>query len=80
MGFLLLGVLLLTMKWAQWGPVAQWSWLWVLSPFLLAVLWWKWADAYGYTQRKAMQRDDARREARRIKAVQLLKQSARRRR
>ena len=42
------------------GPVADWSWWWVLSPFALAVVWWLWADTSGYTKRKAMEREDQR--------------------
>ncbi|GAB4397165.1 MAG: hypothetical protein OHK0048_04500 [Rhodoferax sp.] len=67
-----LGVVLLAMKALALGPVAQWSWLWVLAPFVLAVIWWAWADATGYTKRKAMERDDARREKRRQRTQQAL--------
>jgi small Trp-rich protein len=56
-----LGIVLLLMKYLEMGPVAQWSWLWVLAPFGLAVAWWAWADSSGYTRRKAMEREDQRR-------------------
>lgn len=59
-----LGILLLLMKWAEFGPVAAWDWWAVLAPFGLAVLWWAWADGTGYTRRKAMEREQARKEAR----------------
>jgi small Trp-rich protein len=36
----------------------------VLSPFALAVVWWAWADWSGYTKRKAVQRENERKEAR----------------
>ena len=36
----------------------------MLAPFALAVAWWSWADSSGYTKRKAMEREDARRQAR----------------
>lgn len=52
------------MKYMEIGPVAAWSWLWVLSPFALAIAWWSWADASGYTKRKAMEREDKRKAAR----------------
>ncbi|WP_334153636.1 TIGR04438 family Trp-rich protein [Tepidimonas sp.] len=68
MGFLVLGVVLLILKWAAIGPVAQWSWTWVLAPFALAALWWWWADWSGYTKRRAMRRDEARKAARLEKA------------
>lgn len=64
MYFLGLGLVLLVMKYLEMGPVATWSWLVVLAPFGLAVLWWFWADASGYTKRKAMEREDARRKDR----------------
>jgi small Trp-rich protein len=61
MYFLGLGIILLLMKYLEYGAVAQWSWLVVLAPFGLAVAWWAWADASGYTRRKAMEREDKRR-------------------
>lgn len=65
MAFVLIGVLLVVLRWAEIGPVAAWSWWWVVSPFVLAVLWWAIADATGYTQRQAMRRYDERRAQRR---------------
>ncbi|MDR0274374.1 MAG: TIGR04438 family Trp-rich protein [Burkholderiaceae bacterium] len=53
-----IGVILLLMKWQEYGFVAEWSWWWVLSPFAGAVLWWWWADASGYTKRKAMEQEN----------------------
>lgn len=64
MYFLGLGLVFLSMKYFQLGPVAAWDWWVVLSPFALAVAWWTWADNTGYTKRKAMEREDARRKAR----------------
>lgn len=58
MYFLGIGVLLLALKLLEVDPVATWSWLYVLAPFGLAALWWAWADASGYTKRKAMERMD----------------------
>jgi len=59
-----LGLILLAMKYVEFGPVATWSWWLVLAPFGLAVLWRAWADWSGYTKKKAMERDDARRQSR----------------
>lgn len=59
-----IGIVLLVLKYLEIGPVAAWSWLVVLAPFGLAVAWWAWADATGYTRRKAMEREDKRRQAR----------------
>ena len=36
----------------------------MLSPFALAAVWWAWADWSGYTKRKAVEREDARKKAR----------------
>ncbi|MDO9166632.1 MAG: TIGR04438 family Trp-rich protein [Rhodoferax sp.] len=59
-----LGLVLLVLKYLEIGPVAAWAWWIVLTPFGLAILWWTWADASGYTKKKAMERENARRQAR----------------
>ena len=64
MYFLGLGIILLLLKYLEVGPLAALSWWWVLTPFALAVVWWAWADASGYTKRKAMEREDQRRQDR----------------
>ena len=44
----LIGVLLLLLKWLEFGPVAAWSWWWVLSPFAAAFLWFEFGErAFG---------------------------------
>jgi small Trp-rich protein len=70
--FLGLGILLLAMKYLEIGAVAAWSWWVVLAPFGLAVLWWSWADWSGYTKRRAMDRENARKQARIDKSRQSL--------
>jgi small Trp-rich protein len=65
MVFLVVGVLLLLLKLAEFGPVADLGWLWVLLPFGLAVLWWAFADSTGLTQRRAMAKMDLRKQQRR---------------
>lgn len=60
MYLLIVGVALLLLKYLEVGPVADWSWLVVLSPFGLAVLWWAWADSSGYTRRKQMEKMEQR--------------------
>ena len=67
MYFLGLGIALLLMKYLEFGAVAQWSWWVVLSPFGLALIWWAWADASGYTKRKAMEKMDKRKADRQAK-------------
>ncbi len=64
MYFLGLGLIFLTMKYLEFGWVANWSWWLVMAPFALAVAWWSWADSSGYTKRKSMAREDDRRQAR----------------
>ena len=61
---LLLGITLILLKYLEVGPVANWSWWWVLSHFAAAVAWWAWADATGYTKRKAMEKMDQRKQDR----------------
>ncbi len=60
MYFLGLGIVLLLLKYLGIGALADWSWWWLLTPFVLAVLWWTWADASGYTKRKAMEIEEKR--------------------
>lgn len=64
MYFLGIGIILLAMWYLEIGPVASWPWYVIAIPWGLAVLWWWWADATGYTKRKAMEREDARRQVR----------------
>ena len=59
-----LGIVLVLLKYLEIGPPALWSWWWVLSPFALAAVWWAWADATGYTKRRAMEKMDVRKQAR----------------
>ena len=64
MYLLVLGIILLAMKYLEMGPVAMWSWWLVLTPFALAAAWWTWADYSGYTKRKAVERENERKQAR----------------
>ena len=64
MYFLLIGIVALALKYLEIGPVATWSWLIVLSPFALAVVWWWYADASGYTKKKEVEKMDKRRQDR----------------
>ncbi len=64
MWFLLLGVLGVALKYLEVGFVAPLSWWIVLIPFALAVAWWAYADASGYTKRKVMQKEDERKKER----------------
>ena len=59
-----LGIILVLLKSLEIGPMAQWPWWWTLTPFALAAAWWAWADASGYTKRRAMEKMDARKQTR----------------
>ena len=59
-----IGLVLMVMKYLDVGPVGKWDWWVVLIPFGLAIAWWSWADASGWTKRKAMDRENARKQAR----------------
>lgn len=75
-----LGLVLIGLKYAEWGFVGSLSWWWVLSPFALAAAWWAWADSTGYTKRKAMEREDKRRDERRERTKASLDSAYRKRR
>lgn len=76
--FVLLGVVLMAMRLLEFGPVALWSWWWILSPFGLAILWWSWSDKSGRTERKAMEVHDTKRKERRKKSLHALGMGGRR--
>ena len=80
MYFLGIGIILLAMKYMEFGPVAAWPWWLVLSPFGLAVAWWAWADASGYTKKKAVEKENARKKARIDKSRESLGIQTRKRR
>jgi small Trp-rich protein len=70
MFFILVGVVLLICNFMDWGPMATWNyeltgdlWKFVL-PFVLAIAWWIWSDATGWTKRKAMRKDAIRKQDR----------------
>jgi small Trp-rich protein len=77
--FVVIGVILMLLK-ATDVALANVSWWWVLSPFVLAIVWWEWADKSGYTKRKQMQKMDEKREERRRKTMENLGMDARGRR
>lgn len=61
LGIAVLGVFL---KYMEVGPFAAIDWWWYLVPFGLTMAWWMWADASGYTRRRAMERMDLRKQER----------------
>lgn len=72
MWFVVVGVLLVLMKWLEVGPVADWSWWVILVPFPLAVAWWAFVDASGISARREMDKVDQKRQDRRRKAFDAL--------
>lgn len=79
MYLLIAGMVLMLLKYLQIGFVAELSWWWVLSPFALAMAWWGWADATGYTKRKAMEKMDQKKQDRIDKQREALGIKSRRR-
>ena len=80
MWFVVVGLLLILLKWLEFGPVASWSWWLVLAPFPCAMVWWYWADVSGYTKRMEMEKMEQRKEERRKKNVVALGLQERKRR
>ena len=80
MGFLIAGVLLLVLYFAGISPVAEWHWGWIVLPFGLAAVWWAIADSTGLTQRRAIEKMEARKVARRQRDMEALGLDVRRER
>jgi small Trp-rich protein len=72
MPFVIVGVLLLAAKMAEFGPFATWSWWIILAPFLVAVLWWEFADTSGWTKRREMDKMERRKVDRRERSMEAL--------
>lgn len=78
MWFLIAGLLLGLLKFADIDPVAGWHWGWILSLFALAALWWAIADGTGLTQRRAIDKMEERKVARRARDMEALGLNVRR--
>ncbi|MNW04804.1 hypothetical protein D3C71_2009480 [compost metagenome] len=61
MWMLLIALLLTVLRYLEVGPLAGLSWWWLLLPYGLTVAWWSFADATGWTKRRAVDREEARR-------------------
>ena len=78
MAFVVIGVLLLVLHVLGIGPTADWDPSTLMGfvkfaiPFLLALGWWAWADASGWTKRREMQRDQERKSDRRRRQVEAM--------
>lgn len=73
MYLLLIALLLTLLKYAEVGPVAEWSWWAIVGVYGATALWWMWADYSGYTRRKAEDRMTARKDARLQRQKDVLK-------
>lgn len=74
-----LAILLSLLKVVEFGPVANWSWWVILGVYGTAAAWWAWADASGYTKRKAMHQMERRKKERIERQKQALSPRSRRR-
>jgi small Trp-rich protein len=72
MFFIIVGVLLIALKLAEFGPVAAWSWWVVLAPFGVAAVWWAIADSTGITKRREMDKLEDKKVERRRKSMEAL--------
>lgn len=68
----IVGTLLLVMKLAELGPVAEWSWWVVLAPFAVAAVWWQFADSTGITKKREIDKLEQKKQERRDKALEAL--------
>lgn len=66
------GTVLGLLWWADIGPFGRLPWWAVALPFVLAVLWWQFADSSGWTQRRAMDKMDKRKADRREQQMEAL--------
>jgi small Trp-rich protein len=86
MYLVLLGLALIGMNLARIGPVGTWNWdftgdLWkFVLPFILAVVWWAWADKSGLNKRREMEKMEERKRNRRKEQMQALGMDVRSRR
>ena len=71
MFFVIVGVLIILTNLVGVGPFASWNWelsgdLWkICTPFVLAALWWVWADKSGLNKRREMAKMEERKQNRR---------------
>ena len=71
MFFVIVGVLIIVLNLLGIGPFGDWNWnftgdVWKFTvPFILAALWWAWADKSGLNKRREMEKMEARKQNRR---------------
>jgi small Trp-rich protein len=71
MFFVIVGVLIIALNLLGIGPIGDWNWdftgdVWKFTvPFILAALWWTWADKSGLNKRREIEKMEAKKRARR---------------
>jgi len=86
MFFVIIGVLLILMNLVGFGWPAAWNWeisgdLWKFCvPFVLAALWWVWADKSGLNKRREIERMEKKKRDRRLENLNALGLDTRERR
>ena len=71
MFFIIVGVVIIALNLLGIGPIGAWNWdftgdVWKFTvPFILAALWWAWADKSGLNKRREIEKMEARKQNRR---------------
>lgn len=64
-----IGALLIALKWLEVGPLAQWSWWWILLPLALAFAWFElFEPLFGFDRRKNIEDNYAKMRKERVDA------------
>ena len=72
MPLILIGLALLVLKWLDVEPLAAMEWKYTAVPFVLAAVWWKFADATGITRRQQDRKEERRVQERRRRQTEAL--------
>ena len=78
MFFVIVGVIIIVLNLAGVGPIGLWNWeitgdLWKFAaPFILALLWWTWADKTGLNKRREMDKMEQKKQNRRKENLEAL--------
>jgi small Trp-rich protein len=72
MFLVIVGCLLVALKLAEVGPIAAWSWWLVAAPLLVAIAWWRYADASGLNKRREIAKMEERKAKRRSAALETI--------
>lgn len=72
MPLILIGLALVVLKVLDIEPLASIEWKYTVVPFVLAAVWWKFADATGITRRQQDRKEERRIEERRRRQTDAL--------